>query len=541
MSCNRAQQIDIDAFLVDSTAPELAEFRDHYPGCADCSATVADWSALGLALRSMSGPTRSSDASAFGESADLSLHPDPWDLEMLIDPPSMTSELVTAAAHVETCGHCQSEMRLLRAFDASELAAAHALGASSKDVDVREASSILISIRSFFGSLASGLQPATLAGLGVAALAVAGIWWSGGFAGMLGDSADSNADVRVVENPVTPPSKPSAEERLAPESIAPAATIPGRPRVVEDAGEAYAAVDPALFTSEVTPDALDASESVDDRVEQDLSPDQQPVPEMEAPGSQDVPTEMLAEVQLDVVPEVAPTPQTRDPISDTRELQEEVLPEALPQSIEREEIMLAALTELPLPSYGAPAGVNATHWARNFGAVRGRNDVSVDSRAPDHVGLTLNAAPSLWWSLDSDSDAPLQVTIVDEDAIEPILRVELAGPHRTGLNSISLTEHGVELKPGVEYRWFISVLLDPDRPSRNPVSGGVIQVVGPDDDRRVAVAAVEDARRGHLLAELGIWYDAYDFFASLAEAHPEIEALERHRDRLQELAQADPR
>jgi hypothetical protein len=65
-------------------------------------------------------------------------------------------------------------------------------------------------------------------------------------------------------------------------------------------------------------------------------------------------------------------------------------------------------------------------------------------------------------------------------------------------------------------------------------------VVSASDERRGEIQAVEAAQRGHLLAKLGIWYDAYDFFAALCEAHPEIDALVRHRERLMELAKAIP-
>jgi hypothetical protein len=177
---------------------------------------------------------------------------------------------------------------------------------------------------------------------------------------------------------------------------------------------------------------------------------------------------------------------------------------------------------------------------RQFGAVRGRGGASVASQAPDHVGLTLSSAPTLWWTLDARTEFPIQVTIVDDEAIEPLLRVDLIGPHAAGLHSIALAEHGVELEPNLEYRWFVTMVLDPDRPSRNPVSGGTIRVVSEADSRRDASQASATAEQGHVLARLGLWYDAYDFFAALSAAHPEVDSLARHRERMMELGRTEP-
>ncbi|MAG33375.1 MAG: hypothetical protein CL908_21065, partial [Deltaproteobacteria bacterium] len=205
-----------------------------------------------------------------------------------------------------------------------------------------------------------------------------------------------------------------------------------------------------------------------------------------------------------------------------------------------EEILLAALTDLPLPDYAPPAGAGSLGWMRQFGPVRsGVTSYRVETRAPaDHAGLTLDESPRLWWFVAEAIDLPLQVTLVDEEAIDPLLQIELPGPHGPGLQSIDLEEHGIRLEPETEYRWFVSVLVDPNRPSRNPASAGALRVIGDSDERRRGIEETAASARGHTLARLGIWYDAYDFFASLAAAHPQIEGLAAHRDRLVEMAAA---
>jgi hypothetical protein len=128
------------------------------------------------------------------------------------------------------------------------------------------------------------------------------------------------------------------------------------------------------------------------------------------------------------------------------------------------------------------------------------------------------------------------VTVVDEEALDPLLRVRLPGPHAAGLHALDLAAHGVTLEPGVEYRWFVTVVLDPDRPSRNPISVGTLEVVDRDSPLREKAGDERDFTRGHRLASLGLWYDAFDFYATLAERHPSIQRLAQERDRLSVLA-----
>ena len=202
--------------------------------------------------------------------------------------------------------------------------------------------------------------------------------------------------------------------------------------------------------------------------------------------------------------------------------------------------LVAALTNLPLPSYISPAQPQSVGWSRNFGAVRsGKVGTRVEAAAPsDHTGLSLSAAPRLWWRLDGATEHAIQLTIVNEDSIDPLLLLEIPGPQPAGQKSVDLSQHNIALEPGIEYRWFVTLVGDADRPSRNPVSEGAIRVVDDSDSRRAEVADTSAPMKGHMLAKLGIWYDAYDFFSVLALAHPEATAVARHRDRLMEIARS---
>jgi len=540
MTCRRARDIDIEAFLIDSAAEGQAEFRTHYPDCVDCSAAVARWSAFDLAVRSTPSP----------EGVAMGAHPALERLEQLIDSPTPTgSEEVMIRSHVDRCPQCQTEMSVLSRFDPELLAGlvAAAGGSSRVSIPVAEPRGVLIldPIRRFFESLTEGLdlRPAALAAIAVAILAVFGIRMSNEFGTGAGAPEQAAGRIQFAENEKqTPPTlndpPPSSAARgagalagieadgaLAPDGIAPLA-------------------DELLVVDSLAVELLaDEPLAVDPRADELLAVEPQAV-ELRLEASDDAATPRAA-----ARPEPQQLAQTDVEVDSTRDADASAAPPRGRASVDpkadvaREEILLAALTELPLPSYGAPPGSDSVGWMRQFGAVRGRGGASaasIASQAPDHVGLTLSSAPTLWWDLDARTELPIQITVVDDEAIEPLMRVDLAGPHAAGLHSIALAEHGVELESDLEYRWFVTVVVDADRPSRNPVSGGTIRVVSEADSRRIASRASAAAERGHVLAELGLWYDAYDFFAALSAAHPELASLARHRERMMELGRGKP-
>jgi hypothetical protein len=195
---------------------------------------------------------------------------------------------------------------------------------------------------------------------------------------------------------------------------------------------------------------------------------------------------------------------------------------------------------MPPPVYAAPSGAAELAWMHQFGSVRsasrGPGAPRVFAHAPDHVGLTRQAAPRLWWSVSEAAPQSVTITLVDDREIDPVLEVEIAGPQLPGLASISLADHGVSLEPGIEYRWFVTLVVDADRPSRNQISAGSIKRVPLDDAAEARVDGTPPAERGHALAAQGYWYDSYDFFADLSSRHPDAVALGHHRERL--LAEA---
>ncbi len=505
MRCGRADRVELDAFLLGAAGEDeaLDAFREHYPHCADCAAAVADWMAFDGALREV--------AVEAGDT--LVAHPEPEDLAGYAESPArMGEKAMLIENHLASCARCSSELVLIRSFDPAMFAPRQvAVPARAGERDPAR-TGLVDSLREALAGFVERLRGFDLMSpvpaLAMALIVLAGLWFSGALEGVGGGRLESNPP-QLVESPAPEPEGglPGLTPELAPEPR------DSEPLLAERDVEATA---PELAAG---PDAPTTPEPTPERALAESPP-------VELAQAEPAPAETSG------------TPEARPPIRPP-------VPKSVPTpaaSSQPDEILLAAVTELPPPSYATPDGSESVVWMRQFGAVRSApGAVKVLARAPgDHTGLTLSRSPRLWWALDQATDLPIQITIVDGEAIDPLVRVELPGPHAAGLHAFDLSQQGVELSPDVDYRWFVSIVVDPDRPSRNPVSAGSLRVAGATDGRRETVSSASASARGNKFAELGLWYDAFDFYASLAAAHPEVEQLATYRDRLAEVAKQAP-
>ncbi len=111
VACTRLQEIDVAAFAVEPHAPEWAEFREHFPTCAECSREVARFAALTRAL-----------ASEGSETAHLS-----EEQIVALASPSLqvaSDELARLEAHLRGCAPCRTELAVVRRFELAAVAPA---------------------------------------------------------------------------------------------------------------------------------------------------------------------------------------------------------------------------------------------------------------------------------------------------------------------------------------------------------------------------------------------------------------------------------
>jgi hypothetical protein len=176
------------------------------------------------------------------------------------------------------------------------------------------------------------------------------------------------------------------------------------------------------------------------------------------------------------------------------------------------------------PLRGAPKG-------RIGGGTRGvgTDTIVLSVLAPDHAGLTASEQPSLYWYISTPTAYPVELTVMDPRTTEPLLEARLAGPIEAGLHRFRLAEQGIRLEPDVPYRWYVAVVLDPERRAKDVLAGGVIERVALPEKVRQRLAQARKEEAPSIYAEDGLWYDALTAASDLVDAAPGDPAPRRER------------
>ena len=179
------------------------------------------------------------------------------------------------------------------------------------------------------------------------------------------------------------------------------------------------------------------------------------------------------------------------------------------------------------PLRGAPGG-------RVGGGTRGtgREAFVLSVLAPGHTGLTTSEQPTLFWFISHPSSYPVELTLVDPGKTEPLIERRLDPPVVAGVHRIRLSEHNVRLAPGTAYQWFVAVVPDGARRSRDILAGGMIERVASPADLAGKIAKASKADVPALYAEAGMWYDAIGTLGELLEQAPDDSALLEQRSAL---------
>lgn len=198
-------------------------------------------------------------------------------------------------------------------------------------------------------------------------------------------------------------------------------------------------------------------------------------------------------------------------------------------------VEIAALLPAESPIY-APGPLASAPSVRIGGAARslGADVPTPEALGPAHVGATSRESPNLYWFLPEATSSPVEVTVVDPGAATPLLELTFSAPLAAGVHRVSLAEHSVRLAPGVDYRWFVALVRDPERRSQDAVSGAAIRYALPAPDQSARLSAAPPERAAYLYAESGYWYDAFDQLSSWLATDPGAALLRSHRAALLE-------
>ena len=200
-------------------------------------------------------------------------------------------------------------------------------------------------------------------------------------------------------------------------------------------------------------------------------------------------------------------------------------PQAAPPSDAKATTASAPVYKPPLR--GAPGG-------RVGGGTRGtgREAFILSVLAPAHTGLTTSEQPDLYWFLSSPSSHPVELTLVDPQKSDPLIELRIPPPVAAGIHRVSLAEHGVRLNPATAYQWYVAVMPDTGRRSKDILAGASLERVPVPDDLVAKVSASAKADLPAVYAGAGIWYDAIAALNELIAAAPQDAALRTQRSAL---------
>lgn len=182
---------------------------------------------------------------------------------------------------------------------------------------------------------------------------------------------------------------------------------------------------------------------------------------------------------------------------------------------------------------------------RKGSALRGRVDGGfrggaegepvIKTLAPaDHVGETGKKSPALYWFISEPTLLPLEFTLEDSRQINPVLNTPIKAPRCPGIQEIRLADYGKALDEDVQYRWHLSVIVDPEARSKDIHTMAVIQRVSFEEIVRIRPPSqCKDPRDVFCIyAELGLWYDALQVISDLILAFPKDRVLRLMRAHL---------
>ena len=185
---------------------------------------------------------------------------------------------------------------------------------------------------------------------------------------------------------------------------------------------------------------------------------------------------------------------------------------------------------IPPSKIGAPKG-------RVAGGTRDEGDLPMlVALAPDHVGLTAQAQPSLFWYLSSSTTLPIEVVIMNSQKTKPLFVTRFRPPLTPGIQRVRLAEYDVSLATNVPYDWFVALIPDPTQRSKDMVAGGRIERIALPQALHTRLAQAREGEAPALYAEAGLWYDALAALADLSEATPHDAQFRQQRAALLEQA-----
>ena len=178
-------------------------------------------------------------------------------------------------------------------------------------------------------------------------------------------------------------------------------------------------------------------------------------------------------------------------------------------------IAVAVLSILPAnnlaqtsETYRPPKG-KVREQTRKAGGSRGCNmplEDAVTLLVPqNHTATTISERPTFFWHLSQKLSLPLRFTLL-EPGKKPILTKELKP--EPGIVALKLPQNAAPLEVGKTYRWTVTVVCNPSKPSRNLFAQAWIERVPVPTEVQLSNNTKDTSFCSLNYARAGIWYNA---------------------------------
>ena len=129
---------------------------------------------------------------------------------------------------------------------------------------------------------------------------------------------------------------------------------------------------------------------------------------------------------------------------------------------------------------------------------------------------------------------PIEFTLIEEQGVRPLLETPIGFPEQPGVQCIRLARYGVFLQQGVEYKWFVALVPDRERRSKDILAWGAIERIAFSEALHAELVSASDEKAPSIFAKAGLWYDALAAISDLIDASPNDTVLRKHRASLLE-------
>jgi hypothetical protein len=187
-----------------------------------------------------------------------------------------------------------------------------------------------------------------------------------------------------------------------------------------------------------------------------------------------------------------------------------------------------------MPVYKPPQ--RGTPGSRVAAGTRGEADgrIVLSALVPDHIGLTMQEQPALYWFISQSTKYPVEFTFIESQSEKPLVEKRIEGAIGAGIHNVQLADYGIRLKTGTVYKWFISIVTEPDHRSKDVVTGGEIERIDPPAELRARLDRAGKNDAPGIYAEAGLWYDALSAVCNLIDAGIDKAVFEEQRASLLE-------